>query len=556
MQDWQDRFTALKNQFISRSVERIGSLALLIESLSQKPNELALLKDVRQQFHWFAGSGGIYGFESVTRLGLQGEDICDHLIRENKPATATECDQLLRFVVAMRSSIEGNASSGSAEPAAESMPQSPGRSATPSPSYFLIVEPHPIPVHSFLREFEEKGLRTEIVRSVASGHERIMTRLPDAMIISVPMPDGNAYELAELVRSLPGGERPPIVAVSQQGGFLDKVQAIRSGVDAFFEHPLDDAAVSKKLRHLLDRDKPEMYKILSVEDDPDQAAFIKLTLESAGYSVVSLQDPTKFEETFLQFEPDLVLLDVMLGAMTGFELAQYIRQQDRYAALPVVFLTTENALEMHVKSARIGGDDHLLKPIAPQLLAAAVAGRLEKARVLKKLIERDVLSGCLTHGSFMDQSSEAIAPDSHRFSMTLLLFDIDSLHVINDRFGYAAGDKVIGSIGPALHKAFRNCPLIGRISGDRFALVLENLDEMQVERLARQVIDDFCAVQHYARGSEFRATISGAFVPHQAEMDMRDWVAAAEGVLKKAKEQGGRQLFSQASVPDWYRMAR
>lgn len=541
MQDWQDRFAALKNQFVARSVERIAGLALLIESLAQKPTE-QLLRDIRQQFHWFAGSGGIYGFENVTRLGLQGEELCDKLIRENKSPAASDCKQLLTLVHAMKSYIGGVQPEEEPTQAPSPHPKEHRQPATEP--YFLIVEPNPIPLHSFLRELEEKGLKIETVRSVASGRARIMDHMPEAMMIAVPLADGTGYELSELVRSLPGGERPPVIVVSQQGGFLDKVQAIRSGVDAFFEHPLDDAAVSKKLKHLLDRDKPEMYKILSVEDDPDQAAFIKLTLESAGYSVVSLQDPTKFEETFLRFEPDLVLLDVMLGAMTGFELAQYIRQQDRYAALPVVFLTTENALEMHVKSARIGGDDHLLKPIAPQLLAAAVAGRLEKARVLKKLIERDVLSGCLTHSSFMDQASDVILPDSHRFSLTLLMLDIDSLHVINDRFGYAAGDKVIAAIGPALHKAFRNCPLIGRISGDRFAVVLENLDEMQVERLARQVIDDFCGVQHFARGADFRATISGAFVSHQTSMDMRGWVAEAEALLKKAKEQGGRQLFS------------
>ncbi len=553
MQDWQDRFTQLKNQFIGRSIERIGSLSLLIQTLAQTPTEHNLLKDIRQQFHWFAGSGGIYGFESVTRYGLHGEELCDNLIRENVPASRQECDKMLQLLQLMQATIEGTASVTGSDGPHFAVPENTVRTSPVNQPYFLLVEANPVHTYGFIGELEEKGMQVETVRTVAGAQERIMTRLPDAMLIALPLPDGSGYELAELVRSLPGGERPPIVAVSQQGGFLDKVQAIRSGVDVFFEHPLDDIAVGKKLRHLLDRDKPEMYKILSVEDDPDQAAFIKLTLESAGYSVVSLQDPTKFEETFLKFEPDLLLLDVMLGPMTGFELAQYIRQQDRYAALPVVFLTTENALEMHVKSAKIGGDDHLLKPIAPQLLAAAVSGRLEKARVLKKLIERDVLSGCLTHSSFMDQATRVIAPDAHRFSLTMLVLDIDSLHIINDRFGYAAGDKVIATVGPVLKKAFRNCPLIGRIAGDRFAVIMENLEEAQVERLGRQVIDDFCAVQHYARGAEFRATLSGALVEHQSTMDMRAWVTEVESLLKKAKEYGARQLFTSS---DWQKTHR
>lgn len=543
MQDWQDRFTELKNQFLGRSQERIGSLAVLIQNLAQSPSDMSVLRDIRQQFHWFAGSGGIYGFDTITRYGLHGEEICDNYIRQQTPATAQDCDRMLQLLQLMKSAIEGSEHEKQRSILFGSSDE-PARSPAQTQPYFLMVDSGHVSGNSLTNDLHEKGMLVATAATVTAARERIMNRLPEAMLITVPMPDGDGYELAELVRSLPGGERPPIVVVSQQGGFLDKVQAIRSGVDVFFEHPLDTNAISKKLRHLLDRDKPEMYKILSVEDDPDQAEFIKLTLESAGYSVVSLQDPTKFEETFLKFDPDLLLLDVMLGPMTGFELAQYIRQQDRYAALPVVFLTTENALEMHVKSAKIGGDDHLLKPIAPQLLAAAVSGRLEKARVLKKLIERDVLSSCLTFGSFMDQATQALTPDETRYSLTMLVLDIDSLHVINDRFGYAAGDKVIGTVGPMLRKAFRNTALVGRIAGDRFALILENLEEPQVERLGRQIIDDFCAVHHFARGSQFRASMSGAIVEHQSTMDMRAWINEAETLLKQAKEFGARQLLS------------
>ncbi|MBX9724473.1 MAG: diguanylate cyclase, partial [Candidatus Obscuribacterales bacterium] len=280
----------------------------------------------------------------------------------------------------------------------------------------------------------------------------------------------------------------------------------------------------------------------SVEDDPDQAEFIKLTLDSAGYNVVSLQDPTKFEETFLKCDPDLVLLDIMLGAMTGFELAQYIRQKDRYAALPIVFLTTENALEMHIKTARIGGDEHLIKPIAPQLLAAAVAGRLEKARTLKRLIDKDGLSGALNYGSFMERATALAKPHAHRFAMNMLLLDIDSMHIINDRFGYAVGDKVIGTLGKLLSKSLRNASLSGRVAGDRFAIILENLNESQIESLAQQLVQDFGNVQQYSPNGPFRSTLSVASAAYRNQMDLKAWMAEAEKLLLEAKENGGNQL--------------
>ena len=110
-------------------------------------------------------------------------------------------------------------------------------------------------------------------------------------------------------------------------------------------------------------------RILSVEDDPDQAAFIRAFLESAGYQVRTCTDPKNFESFLSSFNPDLVLLDVMLPGMTGYELARYLRQDERYATLPVIFLTTQGNIEARIEAARSGGDDHLVKTCASRFAA-------------------------------------------------------------------------------------------------------------------------------------------------------------------------------------------
>ncbi|MBX9570088.1 MAG: response regulator [Candidatus Obscuribacterales bacterium] len=543
MNEWKNKFSNLRNQFMSRSGERLEALRKMIEYLASNPGDMNLLCEIRQQFHWCAGSGGVYGFEAVSKYGLKGEQICDQFLNQGKPLERPDAQQLSQLVELIFAAIEGSDASIDA-----AVPLGPVDGHAPLPPHdkplLLIVDSNQVNLQTLSKKMSESGVHIQYVNTGLAAKEFIMKRLPDSMIITLPLQAGNAYELCMLVRSLPGGERPPIVFLAQQAQFVDKVSAIRSGGDALYEQPFDEEEVLAKIEHLMERDRPEKFKILSVEDDPDQAEYIKLTLESAGYNVLSVQDPTKFEEAFLQFEPDLVLLDVVLGPMTGFELAQYIRQNDRYAALPVVFLTTENALDMHIRSARIGGDDHLIKPIAPQLLAAAVAGRLERARTLKKLIDRDGLSGCLNYGVFMDKARDLARPDSHRFSLTLLYFDIDSMHIINDRFGYAVGDKVIGALGRLLNKAFRNASIIGRVKGDRFAVILENLDDPQVEKIARQVIGEFGNIQQYSSGNAFRSTISAAYSSYQNNMDIKTWCASTEKMLMDAKENGGNQVVT------------
>lgn len=550
MHDWQKKFDNLRGQFLERSQERLETLRVLIEHLGSRQNDMNLLKEVRQLFHWCAGSGGVYGFERVTRCGLQGEQICDRLLRDGETITQADLQQLTQLVAFIYHSIEN-----------DEIPQTssvPPEFTQPNheQKVLLFVESNQANMHNFTRELEQRGVKIETALTCSAAKASIMKRLPDSLVISLPLPDGNGYELASLVRSAPGGERPPIIFLGQQAGFLDKVSAIRSGADGFFEQPIDENEILHKIEHLLERDRPEKYKILSVEDDPDQAEYIKLTLESAGYSVISLQDPTKFEETFLKCDPDLVLLDVMLGPISGFELAQYIRQNDRYAALPVVFLTTENALDMHIRSARIGGDDHLIKPVAPQLLAAAVAGRLEKARTLKKLIDRDGLTGCMNFGSFMDKATVFAKPDSHRFSLTILLIDVDSMHIINDRFGYAVGDKIIGALGRLISRSLRNAALAGRLNGDRFAVILENLDDQQVEKLAQQLVQDFANIQQFSPQGQFRSTVSISFNSYNNKMDLKAWIMSTEKLLREAKENGGNQVRSNSTSPDWTSMRR
>lgn len=545
MHEFQKKFNNLRAQFLERSQERLETLRVLIEHLEKRQDDMNLLREVRQLFHWCAGSGGVYGFETVTKCGLQGEEICDRLLRDTKPISVEDSKMLLSLVTRICDSIEQDEQSPPA-PAAKIAPAAATTTETNKherdKEFVLLVESKQDSNYKFSTELQNRGVKIQSADSCAAAKELIMKRLPDTLVINLPLPDGNGYELAALVRSCPGGERPPIIFISQQAGFLDKVAAIRSGADGFYEHPIDENEILGHIEHLMERDRPEKYKILSVEDDPDQAEFIKLTLDSAGYNVVSLQDPTKFEETFLKCDPDLVLLDIMLGAMTGFELAQYIRQKDRYAALPIVFLTTENALEMHIKTARIGGDEHLIKPIAPQLLAAAVAGRLEKARTLKRLIDKDGLSGALNYGSFMERATAIAKPHAHRFPMTMLLLDIDSMHIINDRFGYAVGDKVIGTLGKLLIKSLRNASLSGRVAGDRFAIILENLNESQIESLAQQLVQDFGNVQQYSPNGPFRSTLSVASAPYRNQMDLKTWMAEAEKLLLEAKENGGNQV--------------
>lgn len=580
MTSWEDQFNELKNQFMTRSGARITEINDLLQALTNKPEDQSLLRQISQHFHWLAGSGGTYGFEEVTAWGLYGEELCDYFLKLGNPLQPSDIEQLskaLQTVQQLFASIEPpmDIPTGNTLPPVSSqdaliappktapvsdtintyndpMPVVAAAAATPIPvlaqanvqakaagkPIVVLVDGNLTNLGILKQELESQGFYAESFSTISATRTLFEQTLPHAVIVSVPLPDGSGYELIEQLRAGEGGHKPVVLVVGQQSGFLDKVKSIRSGADAFFEYPADPQEIIKHLQYLLDRDKPEQYKILSVEDDPDQAGFIKLTLESAGYTVEHLGDPKRFEEIFLAFEPDLVLLDVMLGDMTGFDIARYIRQHTRFATVPIIFLTTQNKLHMHIRSARAGSDDHLVKPVAPQLLIATIAGRLEKSRAVKRLIDRDGLTRCLSYGNFMEKANKLATAQVPRNQPALMMIDIDNLKQINERFGYAVGDRIISHIGGLLLKGFRNTELIARYGSDQFAVILDNLDILQLQNIASQVIGAIAGNQHMAQGTTFAVTCSSGVSMLEPGMTLQDWLNHSEKALQVAKGQG------------------
>ncbi|MBX9720333.1 MAG: response regulator, partial [Candidatus Obscuribacterales bacterium] len=249
MHEFQKKFNNLRAQFLDRSQERLETLRVLIEHLEKRQDDMNLLREVRQLFHWCAGSGGVYGFEAVTKCGLQGEEICDRLLRETKPISPEDSKTLLALVVRICESIEQDEQSRPAPAAKIAASSADSNKHAKDKEFVLLVESKQDSNYQFSTELQNRGVKIQSADSCAAAKELIMKRLPDTLVINLPLPDGNGYELAALVRSCPGGERPPIIFISQQAGFLDKVAAIRSGADGFYEHPIDENEILAHIEH-------------------------------------------------------------------------------------------------------------------------------------------------------------------------------------------------------------------------------------------------------------------------------------------------------------------
>lgn len=282
-------------------------------------------------------------------------------------------------------------------------------------------------------------------------------------------------------------------------------------------------------------------RILCVDDDPDQLAYVESILRHGGYEVQSVSSAAEFAPALAELRPDLVVMDILLPDATGVDLVRCVRQDDAHATLPIVFLTGQCRAAARMEALEVGGDDYLTKPVSPDLLLSVVASRLKRSRSMRNLIDRDGLTGVLTRSALM-RRAQAVADGARRHGApaAFVMLDLDHFKSINDRFGHATGDRVLTSFALMLVRRLRSGDEVGRLGGEEFGIVIGDADAGDVQRLVSRLLDEFAAVDHSsADGTPLYATFSAGVAMFEQGDDLETWVRRADDALYVAKR-GGR----------------
>ena len=423
------------------------------------------------------------------------------------------------------------------------------RSSGVRPADVVLLDNDPTFRAALAAQLSRDGMTVRACDSFPAARAALAERAPDVLVTALSAPGGSSAALIEALRDLPGGEGAVVAVVGSGAGFLDKVEAITTGADFFVEKPVDLDTFLERLRAALERAGTEAPRVLSVEDDPDHADLLCTILEPAGYEVRVLADPGRLESEVITFRPDLILMDVNLPGVTGYDLVRYLRHDERFATLPVVFLTVERREQERIAALRAGGDDHLVKPVAPSLLLSTVAARLERARFLRSRLVRDGLTGLLTHTAFLERVRAALAT-AHRTPdrpLALAILDLDSFKAVNDTYGHPVGDRVLAALGVLLRRRLRASDTIGRLGGEEFALLLEDLGAEEAVRLIERLLAEFATIRHRSvEGRIFHVGFSaGVALFEPGRMNLEAWRQAADDALYAAKATGrGRVVLA------------
>jgi diguanylate cyclase (GGDEF)-like protein len=242
--------------------------------------------------------------------------------------------------------------------------------------------------------------------------------------------------------------------------------------------------------------------ILVVDDDPDIARFVEVNLRSAGYDVSVASDGEQALERAWQLRPDLVLLDVMMPRIDGFEVAQRLRRNPQTANTSIIMLTAKALSTDKVLGLTAGADDYIIKPFDPIELLARVKGTLRRAKEMRNLSPLTGLPGNIR----IQEEIERNVREDRDFAV--LYSDLDNFKAYNDQKGFVRGDRLIQATARIIQDAvveFAGADgFVGHVGGDDFVAVTppevaEDVAKRIVARFDAQ-IHDFYESEDIERG--------------------------------------------------------
>ena len=294
-------------------------------------------------------------------------------------------------------------------------------------------------------------------------------------------------------------------------------------------------------------------RILVVDDNQDNVEIIATRLRFRGYEIQEACDGKQALALIRSTPPDLILLDVMLPDIDGYEISRRIKGDDTLPFIPIILVTARDSTQDKVAGLDAGADDYLTKPINFPELEARVRSMLrikrlqdeleEKNRELERLSISDGLTGLYNHRHIHGLLHEEYerANRSHD-PLTVAMFDLDRFKSVNDNYGHQAGDRVLQQFADILRNTARDIDRIGRYGGEEFMVILPETALREgavfVERVRREVSRYSFII---GREEPLTMTVSAgvATYPHALVGSPETLVRLADEALYAAKA-GGR----------------
>jgi diguanylate cyclase (GGDEF)-like protein len=523
-------------------------LEALSQAVAKAKSDASGIPEARRLAHNLKGTASSSGFEPIGQAAGRIERAFDAItkgVTENVNKEWSEIESSLSLAVAQALLVSKQQ---------KDTPEDQRRPAMQVPDLakarVLIVSDDPLPALDGANGI----LPVELIRAASPSDaiDRACVFLLDAALIDVTtQTEAASFNLARSLRGMKGYENLPLGFIVNSGQKSDRIEGTHAGASIYLQKPLESHELQKAMQYLIGVREGGRSRVLIVDDDEDFAGIIAVTLANEGMLVRSIQDPARTQAMMEEFSPDLLLLDVNMPGVSGFDVCRMLRSTPRWQDVPILFLTAETGLDARITAFDAGGDDYLPKPVANVELLTRVKVRLERSRMLKERTDKDVLTGLLLRRPFMEQMEALLAEaQRHSFKFCMCLLDVDHFKKVNDTYGHLAGDRVLTYFGGLLKMRFRVEDLRGRWGGEEFIMAFRHETKDTMRGALTRVLDELSVTPFQGdHGETFHVTFSSGMASFPEDGDnLHDLVQRADRRLYIAKETGRKRVVTDDEI--------
>lgn len=289
-------------------------------------------------------------------------------------------------------------------------------------------------------------------------------------------------------------------------------------------------------------------KILIVDDNQNNIRLLQDILEDEGYEVHSLNSGIPVVETSRRIKPDIILLDIMMPLLDGFEVCKALKEDAELRDTPVIMVTAKSEGKDLKNALEIGAVDYIKKPIDEEEVIARVQSALRQKNSredLRNKATKDGLTGLLNHNILLELLELEIKKQERtKQVISFVMLDIDYFKRVNDTYGHTAGDLVLKELSLVLQGIIRGGDYPGRYGGEEFGIILPDISREDTFQLCERIRERIAAYDFYINTDNIKATISIGFYNKSAENEItyENVIKHADEALYMAKQNGRNRV--------------
>ncbi len=295
-------------------------------------------------------------------------------------------------------------------------------------------------------------------------------------------------------------------------------------------------------------------KILIIDDNPDSLEIAKSRLKKEYPDILCEEGGKAGLETAKREKPDLILLDIDMPGMSGFDVCRALKAEPELCMIPVLFLSGLVSAEDKIKGLDLGGVDYITKPFDTFELQARVRAALRTKNLQDLLIEYahiDPLTGLPNRRALTERLKQEWARMTrYGKSFSLIMADIDHFKMVNDKYGHPIGDQLLQEIAKLIEKQCRITDLPARYGGEEFTVIVAEETAANAANLAERCRQDIENLRLPVKNDTVRVTASFGIAEANSLSTPETLIENADEALYEAKLAGRNKVVAYNNAPE------